>query len=159
MPNPRRDAKLVAEALRQAGFETLELTDLDRVGMAKALGAFRAKAASADWALIYFAGHGIEINRVNYLIPIDAKLGDSGDVELETISYEALLNAIGGCQGPTDHHPRCLPQQSVQGADASDGGRCAAASTAASPHRQKPSRERWWSIPRRRDRQQLTGTA
>jgi uncharacterized caspase-like protein len=66
--------------------------------MAKALQSFRAKAASADWALVYFAGHGIEINRVNYLIPIDAKLADSADVELETVSYEALLNAVGGAR-------------------------------------------------------------
>jgi tetratricopeptide (TPR) repeat protein len=98
LPNPRRDAKLVADALRQAGFETVDLVDLDRVGMAKALQSFRAKAASADWALVYFAGHGIEINRVNYLIPVDAKLADSGDVELETVSYEAMLNAIGGAK-------------------------------------------------------------
>jgi tetratricopeptide (TPR) repeat protein len=98
LPNPRRDAKLVADGLRQAGFETMELTDLDRVGMAKALQSFRAKAASADWALIYFAGHGIEINRVNYLIPVDAKLAESGDVELETFSYETMLNTIGGAK-------------------------------------------------------------
>jgi uncharacterized caspase-like protein len=98
LPNPRRDAKLVADGLRQAGFETTELTDLDRISMAKALQSFRAKAASADWALIYFAGHGIEINRVNYLIPVDAKLADSGDVELETFSYETMLNTIGGAK-------------------------------------------------------------
>jgi uncharacterized caspase-like protein len=66
--------------------------------MAKALQSFRAKAASADWSLIYFAGHGIEINRVNYLIPVDAKLADSGDVELETVSYDAMLNAVGGAK-------------------------------------------------------------
>jgi tetratricopeptide (TPR) repeat protein len=98
LTNPRRDAKVVADALRQAGFDTVELVDLDRFGMAKALQSFRAKAASADWALVYFAGHGIEINRVNYLIPVDAKLADSGDVELETISYEAMLNAVGGAK-------------------------------------------------------------
>jgi uncharacterized caspase-like protein len=88
----------VADALRQAGFETVELTDLDRNGMAAALRTFRTKASSADWALVYFAGHGIEINRVNYLIPVHAKLADSGDVELETISYQALQNAISGAK-------------------------------------------------------------
>jgi tetratricopeptide (TPR) repeat protein len=98
LPNPRRDAKVVADALRQAGFETMELIDLGRDAMVKALQAFRARAAGADWALVYFAGHGIEINRVNYLIPVDAKLSDSGDVELETVSYEAVLNAVGGAK-------------------------------------------------------------
>jgi tetratricopeptide (TPR) repeat protein len=98
LPNPRRDAKLVAEALRQAGFETVELADLDIAGMVKALQAFRSKADSADWALVYFAGHGIEMNGANYLLPVDAKLADSRDVEHETISYGAMLNAIGGAK-------------------------------------------------------------
>jgi tetratricopeptide (TPR) repeat protein len=98
LPNPRRDAKLVADALRQAGFETVELTDLDIAGMVKALQAFRNKADSADWALVYFAGHGIEVNRVNYLIPVDAKLADSRDVKHETVSYDDVAEAIGGAR-------------------------------------------------------------
>jgi uncharacterized caspase-like protein len=88
----------VAEALRQAGFDTVDLTDLDLAGMVKALQAFRDKADSADWALVYFAGHGIEINRVNYLIPVDAKLADSRDVKRETVSYEDFAEAIGGAK-------------------------------------------------------------
>jgi Tfp pilus assembly protein PilF len=98
LPNPRRDAKLVADAMRQAGFDTVELTDLDHDGMLKALQSFRAKADSADWALVYFAGHGIEVNRVNYLIPVDAKLADSRDVKHETVSYEDFAEAIGGAK-------------------------------------------------------------
>jgi tetratricopeptide (TPR) repeat protein len=98
LPNPRRDAMVVADALRQAGFETVELTDLDRGSMVKALQSFRAKADGADWALVYFAGHGIEVNRVNYLIPVDAKLADSRDVKHETVSYEDIADAIGGAK-------------------------------------------------------------
>jgi uncharacterized caspase-like protein len=88
----------VADALRQAGFETVEMEDLDIAGMVKALQSFRAKADSADWALVYFAGHGIEINRVNYLLPVDAKLADSRDVKRETVSYEDVADAIGGAK-------------------------------------------------------------
>jgi tetratricopeptide (TPR) repeat protein len=98
LPNPRRDAGLVADALRQAGFETVQLVDLDHAGMVKALQSFRDKADSADWALVYFAGHGIEVNRVNYLIPTDAKLADSRDVKHETVSYEDVADAIGGAK-------------------------------------------------------------
>jgi tetratricopeptide (TPR) repeat protein len=98
LPNPRHDADLVAEALGQAGFETTEITDLDRAGMVKALQAFRAKADASDWALVYFAGHGIEVNRINYLLPIDAKLADSRDVKHETVSYEDFAEAIGGAK-------------------------------------------------------------
>jgi hypothetical protein len=62
------------------------------------LRAFRDQADKADWALIYFAGHGIEINRVNYLVPVDAKLLDDRDVKTETVSYEELLDAAGGAR-------------------------------------------------------------
>jgi uncharacterized caspase-like protein len=72
--------------------------DVDRDGMVKALRSFRDKADQADWALVYFAGHGIEIDRVNYLIPTDARLADDRDVKAEAVSYEELLNATGGAK-------------------------------------------------------------
>jgi tetratricopeptide (TPR) repeat protein len=99
LPNPRRDAAAVADALRQVGFQSVELAlDLDRDGMVKALRSFRDQADKADWALVYFAGHGIEIERVNYLIPTDARLIDDRDVKIETISYEELLRTVGGAR-------------------------------------------------------------
>jgi len=70
----------VADALRQVGFQSVELAmDLDRDAMAKALHAFRDQADKADWALVCFAGHGIEINRGNYLIPVDVASRGSSD--------------------------------------------------------------------------------
>jgi tetratricopeptide (TPR) repeat protein len=96
LPNPRRDAQAVADALRRAGFQIVQLaTDLDHDAMTKALRSFRDRADTADWALIYFAGHGIEINGVNYLIPVDAKLADEREVEAETVPYEDLLSTVG----------------------------------------------------------------
>jgi tetratricopeptide (TPR) repeat protein len=95
LPNPRRDAQAVADTLRQSGFQTVQLAvDLDRDAMIKALSSFRDRADNADWALIYFAGHGIEINGINYLIPVDAKLADERDVEAETVPYEDLLSTV-----------------------------------------------------------------
>jgi tetratricopeptide (TPR) repeat protein len=98
LPNPRRDASAVADALRQVGFQVELATDLDRDGMAKALRSFRERADKADWALVYFAGHGIEIDRVNYLIPTDARLADDRDVKAETVSYEDVLNTVNGAR-------------------------------------------------------------
>jgi hypothetical protein len=99
LPNPRRDAHAVADALQEVGFQSVELAlDLDRNGMVKALRSFRNKADQADWSLIYFAGHGIEIDRVNYLIPTDARLIDDRDVKTETVSYEEMLAAINGAK-------------------------------------------------------------
>jgi uncharacterized caspase-like protein len=94
LANPQRAA--VAAALRQVGFDTTLEADLDRAGMVKALEALSARANGADWALVYFAGHGIEIDRVNYLIPVDAKLADDHAVKDETVSFDALLNAVAG---------------------------------------------------------------
>jgi tetratricopeptide (TPR) repeat protein len=94
LPNPRRDARAVADALRQAGFQTVQLAvDLDRDAMMKALRLFRDLVDSADWALIYFAGHGMEIDGTNYLIPVDAKLDDERDVWAETVRYDDMLSA------------------------------------------------------------------
>jgi uncharacterized caspase-like protein len=97
--SPQRDAAAVAGALRQVGFDAVELAgDLDRDGMVKVLETFRAQVDGADWALVYFAGHGIEINDVNYLVPIDAKLADDRSVNDETVSFEAVLTAVGGAR-------------------------------------------------------------
>jgi tetratricopeptide (TPR) repeat protein len=96
LSDPRRDAEAVADALRQAGFQTVQLAeDVDHDATVKALSSFRDVADNADWALIYFAGHGIEINGANYLVPVDAKLADDRDVQAETIPYEDLLSAVG----------------------------------------------------------------
>ena len=96
---PERDARAVADALQQTGFQTVDLAlDLDRDGIVKALRLFRDEADNADWALIYFAGHGIEIDRVNYLIPTDARLTDDRDVKTETVSYEELLSTVNGAK-------------------------------------------------------------
>jgi tetratricopeptide (TPR) repeat protein len=98
LPNPRRDAGTVADALRDVGFEVDTALDLDRDGMVKALHAFRDKADKADWALIYFAGHGIEVEKTNYLIPTDARLADDRDVKTEALSSEELLSAVANAR-------------------------------------------------------------
>jgi hypothetical protein len=99
LPNPRRDASAVADALQHVGFQVDVAMDLDRDGMVKALRSFRDQADQADWALVYFAGHGIEIDRANYLIPTDARLIDDRDVKTEAVSDEELLSAVGGARG------------------------------------------------------------
>jgi tetratricopeptide (TPR) repeat protein len=99
LTNPKRDATAVAEALRQAGFQSVELAlDVDRAGMVAALRAFRGQADKADWALVYFAGHGIELDGANYLVPVDAKLEDDRDVKDEAVSYDRLLDATGSAR-------------------------------------------------------------
>lgn len=98
LPNPVRDATAMAAALRGHGFDVMVLADADRAGMDEALRAFRAKADAADIALVYFAGHGIEIDGTNYLIPTDAKLVDQRDVPSETISLDMIVRQISGAK-------------------------------------------------------------
>ena len=99
LPNPRRDADAVAASLRGIGFRTVTLeTDLSRDKLVRALRAFQDEAETADWAMIYYAGHGIEVGGVNYLVPIDAQLKDDRDVQDEAVPLDRLLSAIEGAK-------------------------------------------------------------
>jgi uncharacterized protein with WD repeat len=97
LANPSNDAELIGAALRRTGIEDVTVAhDLDREGMVAALKAFARKADAADWAVIYYAGHGIEIGGTNYLIPVDAKLETDRDVPEEAISLEQLQTKLAG---------------------------------------------------------------
>ncbi len=87
LPNPRNDAAAVASSLRRIGFgEVMELHDLDRAAMSQAFKRFGDMAENADWAVVFFAGHGLEMNGVSYLIPTDAELLRDTHVSDEAIS-------------------------------------------------------------------------
>src|ERR1700761_4091634 len=82
LPNPAIDAKSMASVLRNVGFEVVEGTNLTRDKMTEKLLDFGKKAEGADVALFFYAGHGIAVNNVNYLLPIDADLKSEMDVKL-----------------------------------------------------------------------------
>jgi tetratricopeptide (TPR) repeat protein len=93
--NPARDAKLVADALSRAGFSNVRtLVDGTRDDMTAALKKFSADAANADWAVIYYAGHGIEYDGNNFLVPIDVRYVDDADIPKESVPLDAVLNAV-----------------------------------------------------------------
>jgi hypothetical protein len=95
--NPISDAQTVAAALRKVGFTTVTVqSDLGVMAMRQALQNFGALAASSDVALVYYAGHGMEAGGVNYLIPVDAKLATSRDLEFEAVSLDLVLHAVEG---------------------------------------------------------------
>lgn len=72
--NPHNDARGVAAKLSALGFKVILGTDLTRRGFQDALIQFAMELEGADTSLFYYAGHGVQINDVNYLVPIDAKL-------------------------------------------------------------------------------------
>jgi tetratricopeptide (TPR) repeat protein len=99
LDNPPRDAKLIAAALRDVGFQSVTLAaDLTRDKFFETLRAFASEAEKADWAVIYYAGHGFEIGGVNYLVPVDARLAVDKDAETEAVALEQVLAAVGGAR-------------------------------------------------------------
>jgi uncharacterized caspase-like protein len=94
LPNPLRDAATVANSLQKVGFQNVILeTNLGREQLHDALRRFAKEAETADWAVVYYAGHGIEAEGVNYLIPIDAKINTDRDIALEAIPIGQVLNS------------------------------------------------------------------
>ena len=99
LTNPVRDATAIADALRRTGFQTVTLqTDLTKEKLVDALRNFAQLADSADWALVYYAGHGLEMGGANYLIPVDAKLSTDRDVGFETVPLDQVLSAVEGAK-------------------------------------------------------------
>ncbi|APO55986.1 tetratricopeptide repeat protein [Bradyrhizobium diazoefficiens] len=99
LPNPPRDSKLIANALRDVGFQTvISVSDLTRDKFFEALQTFAAEAEKADWAVVYYAGHGFEIGGVNYLVPVDAKLAADRDAEAQAVALEQVIAAVGAAR-------------------------------------------------------------
>jgi len=95
LSNPLNDATAMSEMFKRAGFDAVRLKlDLKANEMRRALRDFADEARDADIAIIYFAGHGLEIQGTNYLIPVDAVLERDSDAYDEAVSLERLLNAI-----------------------------------------------------------------
>jgi tetratricopeptide (TPR) repeat protein len=92
--NPPNDATVVAKALRDIGFEVIEGTNLDRVGMERVVREFLRKAPDARVTLLYYAGHGMQVDGRNYLIPVDAKLAAPSDLPFETLELDKVLAGL-----------------------------------------------------------------
>jgi len=95
LANPARDADAVASLFKQAGFDVISnQRDIGIVGLRRTIREFSETARDADISVVYFAGHGIEVDGINYLVPADAKLSSDFDIEDETISLDRVLKAL-----------------------------------------------------------------
>src|ERR1700737_3290198 len=95
LPNPVNDGAMIAATLKSAGFDVVDSrSDLPALEMRRALRDFADRARDADIAVIYYAGHGMEVDGTNYLIPVDAKLERDTDVYDEALSLDRVLVAI-----------------------------------------------------------------
>jgi hypothetical protein len=95
LPNPINDAKAVAAMLRAAHFDEVALYEnLGIRELRRAIKDFSDLARDADTAVVYYSGHGIEVNGANYLIPVDAVLERDVDAPYEAYSLENLMQVI-----------------------------------------------------------------
>lgn len=94
--NPKNDSEDVAAALKKLGFEVLLHQNLNYEGMRRALREFSRKSIGAERAMLFYAGHGIEVEGTNYLIPTDAQLRNDLDVQYEAIPLDSGLTAVEG---------------------------------------------------------------
>ncbi len=101
LPNTFRDAQLLAKTLQGLGFDVVggkALTDLDRPGFEQAIRTFRESLSGATVGLFYYAGHGLQVDGENYLVPVDANLSQIADMDFELIDANLVLrqmNAAG----------------------------------------------------------------
>ncbi len=92
--NPGRDADLVAKSLEAVGFEVSVHFDLDEDGLGKVLDDLADRAPDLDVAVLYFAGHGIQKDGENFLIPVDAQLKSATSIERETVSLRSFMEVM-----------------------------------------------------------------
>jgi hypothetical protein len=94
LANPVNDAQAVAGALTEVGFDVALGRDLDRSTMERMLRDFLRKAGSAKVALLFYAGHGLQVDGRNYLVPVDAKVEAASDLGFETVELDKILGNL-----------------------------------------------------------------
>src|ERR1700693_1315624 len=97
LPNPATDARDIAASLGRLGFEVMPpLIDGSFDQMHRALLDFGRRARGAEMAVVYFAGHGMEVGGENWLIPTDAELRSDPDAENEAVSLRSMILQVSG---------------------------------------------------------------
>jgi Caspase domain len=96
VPNAVNDARVMARALREIGFAVADGYDLSRDSMERQIREFLRKSESARVALVFYAGHGLQVDGRNYLLPVDAKLEAASDLAFATIGLDNMLESLDG---------------------------------------------------------------
>jgi uncharacterized caspase-like protein len=94
LQNPINDADDMSAALRRLGFTVTTLTNAPYDTMRRAIIDFGRKSRASEIAVVFFAGHGMEINGKNYLLPVDAELSTDMDAANESIDLQSVTQAV-----------------------------------------------------------------
>ncbi len=139
LKNPANDAREMAAALERLGFHVIKGIDLDRAGFESAARAFARDAEGAEAAAFFYAGHGLQVDGVNYLVPIDAKIEREADVRFNTLNLDDVLRDMGRARGASlvfldacRNNPLARPLARGMGTEAAGAGRGLAAVRTAS---------------------------
>ncbi|MFL6951750.1 MAG: caspase family protein [Xanthobacteraceae bacterium] len=104
LPNPASDARAMAKFLNSAGFQVLQAPDLSQTEMRRTIGDFASMVADKGpdtVALVFYAGHGLQVDGENYLVPVDAKIQREADVPLQAMRLADLMNALASVPSKT----------------------------------------------------------
>ncbi len=97
LENPPNDARLMAQTLRDLDFNVIEVIDASQLQMKRAVRDFGSKlndAGREGVGLFYYAGHGVQVDGANYIIPVDAVIESEGDVDIESINANSILSMM-----------------------------------------------------------------
>ena len=96
LANPRNDARAMGDAFERLGFEVTRLEDAGFDDLRLGLQKFEKAAARSEFAVVFYAGHGIEMDKHNYLVPVDAALASDRDVKHEAMKLSRVLESVEG---------------------------------------------------------------
>ncbi|TIQ58580.1 MAG: hypothetical protein E5X64_43480, partial [Mesorhizobium sp.] len=88
LANPKNDSSDIAAKLESLGFQVLSNQDLDLAGMRRTVRNFLEQLDGADMALFFYAGHGLQVNGSNYMVPVDAQLSSYNDLDFEALPMD-----------------------------------------------------------------------
>jgi hypothetical protein len=99
LKNAVNDANLIARTLNELGFEVVQGTDMSQRDMYRLIDEFREKAQNADVALMYYAGHGMQVRGTNYLIPVELIPKDEFDIATRSVNLDRIVDMFKTEQG------------------------------------------------------------
>src|SRR5262249_38780830 len=104
LPNPANDAKAMTDLLTSAGFEVVNAPNLSQTEMRRAISDFAGLVAGRGpdtVAMVFYAGHGLQVDGENFLVPVDARIQREADVPLQSMRLGDVMNAFGSVRTKT----------------------------------------------------------
>jgi hypothetical protein len=103
LANPANDAKAMADVLRRMGFEVVELLDVGKTALDAGLARTRAALAGGKGVgVLFYAGHGLQLDWRNYMVPVDARLAAAADVQRQCMDISAVIDAFKAANNSTN---------------------------------------------------------